>query len=200
MTGSRERTDVVLRQLGASDAPTAADAAILQHVVAIVGLRAARLVAANTAVLLERLADGDRADQLAAARTTSTTTTTPKGVDADVTVIAIDGSVYKHHPRLKNWLELHIGRAVPELKVSGGSARLKTAQDPVTNYAFHSHFSYRAPIPSPTVRTDAGRRWQRQGSRPGSRNCGPPATAQLNDSDEPDNLGNRETGKCNLAV
>lgn len=136
MTGSRERTDVVLRQLGASDAPTAADAAILQHVVAIVGLRAARLVAANTAVLLERLADGDRADQLAAARTTkTTTTTTPKGVDADVTVIAIDGSVYKHHPRLKNWLELHIGRAVPELKVSGGSA-----QDTVTNCAFSLAF------------------------------------------------------------
>lgn len=110
----------MLQQLGCA-VPTAADRAILQHVVAVVGLRAARLVAATTAVLLERLADGDRADLAAAAdRPTGrarTPTTAATGADADVTVIAIDGSVYKHHPRLKNWLELYIGRAAPELKV-----------------------------------------------------------------------------------
>lgn len=69
------------------------DIAIAKHVAAIVGWRAAKLVSICTAAILRRMTD-----------------------DESVT-IAIDGSVYKHHPRLKGWLAQFIGQLAPEKRV-----------------------------------------------------------------------------------
>lgn len=117
VSGRTERTDAVLQLLGGAAAAHRSpderrnDVAIVQHVVAIVGLRAARLVAANTAVVLERIGDDASDDDDGDGGESGATGA------AKVTVIAIDGSVYKFHPRLKDWLQLYIGAAVPQHKV-----------------------------------------------------------------------------------
>lgn len=123
MTGSSERTINVLRQLGYDPAVSRLDpddVKIVKYVAAIVGLRAAQLVAINTAQLLNRIGDDDEV------------------VAGDGITIAIDGSVYKHHPRLKSWLEGLIAQYAPGRKVC---ARLKLyATYMYTDFYLSIHF------------------------------------------------------------
>lgn len=67
------------------------DIKIIKYVTSVVSQRAAKLVACCLSVLLERLlGHGGRSSP----------------VNGDEPVgIAVDGSLYKHHPRLKNWIE-----------------------------------------------------------------------------------------------
>lgn len=102
MAGTSFCTIEVLNELGydsAADKVDGDDLAIVKHVAALVGLRAAKLVAINTAQLLKRLNRDDSVDK------------------CDVITVAIDGSVYKHHPRLKAWLEVLIAKWAPGNKV-----------------------------------------------------------------------------------
>lgn len=70
------------------------DEAIARYVSAVIALRAAKLVAINTAVLLARQEHcADDVDE--------------------VSVVAYDGSVVKHHPRIKSWMEIYIQRLAP---------------------------------------------------------------------------------------
>lgn len=78
MQGTTDRTRTVLVEAGFQNI-TANDIAIAQHVSAVISHRAALLVGITTSVILKRL------------------------IDPDVT-IAIDGSVYKNHPRMHEWL------------------------------------------------------------------------------------------------
>lgn len=66
---------------------------IIQHVSALISYRAAKLVAINTSILLNRMDEND-------------------------ITVAVDGSLYKHHPRLKGWLEEIIGERVSEKVVT----------------------------------------------------------------------------------
>lgn len=94
--GSRERTIGVLEQMGLRRVTDFGvdDEAIAKYVSAVIALRAAKLVAINTAVLLARQEHcADDADEHA--------------------VIAYDGSVVKHHPRIKSWMEMYIERLAP---------------------------------------------------------------------------------------
>lgn len=68
------------------------DIIIIKYVIEIISARAARLVSICTSVLLNRMDDDD-------------------------ITIAIDGSVYKHHPRLKKWMEMYTKELVPNKKV-----------------------------------------------------------------------------------
>lgn len=76
------------------------DLAVVQHVAALVGYRAAKLVSINTAQLLKRIGNDNKQSKT-----------------NEVVTIAIDGSVYKHHPRLKAWLEVLIQKWAPHHKV-----------------------------------------------------------------------------------
>lgn len=78
MEGTTDRTKNALIEAGFQNV-TANDITIAQHISAVISHRAALLVAITTSVILARL------------------------VDPDVT-IAIDGSVYKKHPRMHEWL------------------------------------------------------------------------------------------------
>lgn len=84
MQGTTNRTKDVLAEAGFQNV-TANDVAVAQHISAVISHRAALLVATTTSVILARL------------------------VDPDVT-IAIDGSVYKNHPRMHEWLTRIIGK------------------------------------------------------------------------------------------
>lgn len=84
MQGTTNRTEDVLAEAGFQNV-TANDIAVAQHISAVISHRAALLVATTTSVILARL------------------------VDPDVT-IAIDGSVYKNHPRMHEWLTRIIGK------------------------------------------------------------------------------------------
>lgn len=66
------------------------DIKVIQYIAAVISYRAARLVSICTAVLLSRMDD-----------------------EENVT-IAIDGSVYKHHPRLNKWIELFTRELLPK--------------------------------------------------------------------------------------
>lgn len=66
---------------------------MIQYVTALVSYRAALLVSINMAVLLNRMSEKD-------------------------ITIAVDGSVYKHHPRLKKWMKQLIKELAPEKEVS----------------------------------------------------------------------------------
>lgn len=68
------------------------DILIVQYIAAIVSQRAAVLVSITTAVLLRRMSNDD-------------------------VTIAIDGSVYKHHPRMDGWLTRIIKTLVPKDKI-----------------------------------------------------------------------------------
>lgn len=61
---------------------TCDDLKIIRYVCGLISRRAAQLVALNTAVLLNRMA----------------------AEEGESITIAIDGSVYKHHPRLRQWI------------------------------------------------------------------------------------------------
>ena len=65
---------------------------MIQYATALVSYRAALLVSICTAVLLNRM------------------------TEKDIT-IAVDGSVYKHHPRLKRWMKQLIKELAPEKDV-----------------------------------------------------------------------------------
>lgn len=69
------------------------DIIIIKYVIGLISARAARLVSICTSVLLNRMDDDD-------------------------VTIAIDGSVYKHHPRLKKWMEMYTQELVPNKKVN----------------------------------------------------------------------------------
>lgn len=84
MQGETDRTKDALAEAGFQNV-TAHDISVAQHISAVISHRAALLVAITTSVILERL------------------------VDPDVT-IAIDGSVYKNHPRMHEWLTRIIGK------------------------------------------------------------------------------------------
>lgn len=84
LNGTTHLTKEVLAEAGFKDV-TDHDIIVCQHVAAVVGHRAALLVAIPTSVLLTRL-------------------TCP-----DIT-IAIDGSVYKNHPRMDAWLNRIISK------------------------------------------------------------------------------------------
>lgn len=74
----------VLNEAGLDDV-TEHDIGVVQHVAAVLSHRAALLVSITTSVILARL------------------------ICQDVT-IAIDGSVYKYHPRMDAWLYRIIGK------------------------------------------------------------------------------------------
>lgn len=104
IVGTTECTIEVLNQLGYDTSEGKIDPddlTIVQQVAALVGFRAAKLVAINTAQILKRIGKDD-----------------PK---TETITIAIDGSVYKHHPRLKAWLEVLIKKWAPGHKVIGSN-------------------------------------------------------------------------------
>lgn len=78
MKGTTHLTKEVLTEAGFNDI-TDFDILITQHVAAVISHRAALLVSATTSVLMKRLTCHD-------------------------ITIAIDGSVYKGHPRMHEWL------------------------------------------------------------------------------------------------
>lgn len=69
------------------------DIRVIQYATALVSYRAALLVSINTSVLLNRMTEND-------------------------ITIAVDGSVYKHHPRLKKWMVQLITKFAPEKTVN----------------------------------------------------------------------------------
>lgn len=69
------------------------DIKVIQYATALVSYRAALLVSICTAVLLNRMNEKE-------------------------ITIAVDGSVYKHHPRLKNWMKQLIKELAPGKEVS----------------------------------------------------------------------------------
>lgn len=66
---------------------------VIQFVSALVSYRAAKLVSINTAILLNRMDEKD-------------------------ITIAIDGSLYKHHPRMRHWLDDLIRERAPDKLVT----------------------------------------------------------------------------------
>lgn len=66
------------------------DIKIIKYVISVVSLRSAKLVACCLSVLLERILSFYTSED-------------PIG-------IGFDGSLYKHHPRLKNWIEFYTHR------------------------------------------------------------------------------------------
>lgn len=84
MKGETHLTEEVLNEAGFQNV-TEFDIAVAQHVAAVISHRAALLVSITTSVILKRL------------------------TCKDVT-IAIDGSVYKNHPRMDEWLTRIIGK------------------------------------------------------------------------------------------
>lgn len=94
---SCDNTSEILDKLGLSH--DADDIAIMKYICETVSNRAALLVSICTATLLERLDHPD-------------------------TTIAVDGSLYKYHPRLKSWMNKYIHLLAPEKKF-----RLLLAED-----------------------------------------------------------------------
>lgn len=87
--GQQDRIKEILSNFGyQAHHYDADDLAIIQFVSALVSYRAAKLVSINTAILLNRMDESD-------------------------ITIAIDGSLYKHHPRMKGWLEDIIRERAP---------------------------------------------------------------------------------------
>lgn len=84
MDGTTHLTKEVLIEAGLEDV-TPTDIAVVQHIAAVISHRAAILVSITTSVILNRLSSKD-------------------------VTIAIDGSVYKKHPRMDEWLNRIIGK------------------------------------------------------------------------------------------
>lgn len=91
LKGTYHRTEQVLKESGFNSA-SHEDILIVQYIAAIISQRAAILVSITTAVLLRRMSTNDVS-------------------------IAIDGSVYKHHPRMDGWLNRIIKTLVPKDKI-----------------------------------------------------------------------------------
>ncbi|XP_054002701.1 hexokinase-2-like [Hylaeus anthracinus] len=87
--GGTSNTKEVLRKFGI--VPDEDDAKIVQYVCEIVSNRAALLVSTCLAVLLKR-------------------------IDKERVTIAVDGSLYKHHPRLESWIKQYIPLLAPDHK------------------------------------------------------------------------------------
>ncbi|XP_053978516.1 hexokinase-2-like [Hylaeus volcanicus] len=87
--GGISNTKEVLRKFGI--VPDEDDAKIVQYVCEIVSNRAALLVSICLAVLLKR-------------------------IDKERVTIAVDGSLYKHHPRLESWIKQYIPLLAPDHK------------------------------------------------------------------------------------
>lgn len=75
------------------------DIKVIQYTTALVSHRAALLVSICTSVLLNRMTEDD-------------------------ITIAVDGSVYKHHPRIKIWMLQLIKQLSPEKKVNNHMSSL----------------------------------------------------------------------------
>lgn len=84
LDGTTHLTKEVLTEAGLQDV-TESDIAVVQHIAAVISHRAAILVSITTSVILNRLSSKD-------------------------VTIAIDGSVYKKHPRMDEWLNRIIGK------------------------------------------------------------------------------------------
>uniref|UniRef100_A0A1L8E278 Phosphotransferase n=1 Tax=Nyssomyia neivai TaxID=330878 RepID=A0A1L8E278_9DIPT len=81
----------ILRDLGYKELEiTQADVAILKHVAALVSSRASHLVAVLLSVILKRIGNTEEI------------------------VIAVDGSLYRHHPRLQMWIARHLTHLAPK--------------------------------------------------------------------------------------
>lgn len=92
--GQQNRITEILSNFGyQANHYDADDLAVIQFVSALVSYRAAKLVSINTAILLNRMDERD-------------------------ITIAIDGSLYKHHPRMRNWLDDLIRERVPDKLVT----------------------------------------------------------------------------------
>lgn len=89
--GTYHFTEQVLKESGFHSV-SHEDILIVQYVAAIVSQRAALLVSITTAVLIRRMSSND-------------------------VTVAIDGSVYKHHPRMDGWLNRIIKALIPEEKI-----------------------------------------------------------------------------------
>ncbi|XP_068972427.1 hexokinase type 2-like isoform X1 [Bombus flavifrons] len=87
--GDDSSTKKILRKFGID--PDEEDVKIVQYVCEVVSNRAALLVSICLAVLLKR-------------------------IDKKSVTIAVDGSLYKHHPRLETWIKRYIPLLAPEHK------------------------------------------------------------------------------------
>ena len=87
--GGSSNTKEILRKFGIF--PDEDDAKIVQYVCEVVSNRAALLVSICLGVLLKR-------------------------IDKEYVTIAVDGSLYKHHPRLETWIKQYIPLIAPEHK------------------------------------------------------------------------------------
>ena len=68
------------------------DILIIKYIAELISMRSALLISICTSKLLNRMDDND-------------------------ITIAIDGSLYKHHPRLKGWIEYYTQKFAPMKKV-----------------------------------------------------------------------------------
>lgn len=88
--GTNDHTQRVIHECGFVDVNDD-DLQIVQYVTALISQRAALLVSITTSVLLRRINEDD-------------------------ITVAIDGSVYKNHPRMHGWLTRLIERFIPNNK------------------------------------------------------------------------------------
>lgn len=107
MNSTTHLTKEVLAEAGFQNV-TDHDIAVIQHVAATVSHRAGLLVSITTSVILNRL------------------------TCQDVT-IAIDGSVYKNHPRMDAWLN----RIIAKLNTTGKLVRKLKPFKPINNQHFN---------------------------------------------------------------
>uniref|UniRef100_A0A0A1WEY4 Phosphotransferase n=3 Tax=Zeugodacus cucurbitae TaxID=28588 RepID=A0A0A1WEY4_ZEUCU len=90
-----ERTHNVLKEHFVSSADyTTDDCYVIRYVCGVISLRAAQLLSINTSMLLNRMND-----------------------ERDIT-IAIDGSVYKLHPRIRHWLDDYTKLWTPDKNIN----------------------------------------------------------------------------------
>ncbi|KAG7213805.1 hypothetical protein KM043_003021 [Ampulex compressa] len=87
--GGSNNTEEIMNQFGIT--ATEEDIRIVRYICEIVSKRAALLVSVCLAALLER-------------------------IDKDEIAIAVDGSLYKHHPRLKGWITRYVSLLAPRHK------------------------------------------------------------------------------------
>jgi len=96
------------------------DIKVIQYVTALVSYRAALLVSICTSELLKRMTEND-------------------------VTVAVDGSVYKHHPRLKIWMVQLIKQLSPEKTVSNADElgeRSNSCQPLVTTLTSNCFLSF----------------------------------------------------------
>lgn len=77
------------------------DIRIIKYVISVISMRAAKLLACCLSVLVQRLLNSASGSSPAA--------------ENDEIGIAFDGSLYKHHPRLRNWIDHYTERLLDPL-------------------------------------------------------------------------------------